>query len=54
MITEGRHGSSVVELLPLAQSMIPEFWDQVPHPWGARFSLSLPVSLPLCVSLMNK
>ena len=52
----GHLGGSVVEHLPLAQDLIPEFWDQVPHwapAWGLLL-LPLPVSLPLSVSLMNK
>ena len=52
----GHWGSSVVEHLPLAQSVISRSWDQVLH-WashGEPASPPLPVFLPLPVSLMNK
>ena len=43
---EGHLGGSVIESLPLAQGMILEFWDQVPHqaPYGE------PASPSACVS----
>ena len=49
-------GGSAVEHLPLAQGVMPETRDQVPHRASCRelASLPLPVSLPVCVSLMNK
>ena len=54
-IDEGRLGGSAVEHLPLAQGMIPGFWDRVPHPVPHRnLLLPLPLSLPLSVSFMNK
>ena len=53
----GHLGGSEVEHLPLAQGVIPGFWDRVPHraPCGEPASPS-PVSLPLSLSelLMNK
>ena len=48
---------SVVEHLPLAQVMIPESWDQVPHQVPHRepaSSSSAYVSVSQSVSLMNK
>ena len=48
--TEGRLGGSVVERLPLAQGVIPEFWDQVPH-WISVWSLLLSLSMSLPFSL---
>ena len=51
-----RLGGSVVGRLPLAQGMVPESWDQVPH-WAPCMEPSSPsacVSASLCVSLMNK
>ena len=52
----GHLGDSVVEHLPLAQVMIPQSWDQVPHPahHGEPASPSAYVSASLCVSLTNK
>ena len=49
-------GASVVEHLPLAQVLIPESWDRVPHkaPHGEPASPSACVSAPLSASLMNK
>ena len=54
--TLGHLGGSVVERLPLAQGMILEPQDKVPHRAPARSLLFLlPVlSLPLSLSLMNK
>ena len=45
-------GVSVVEHLPLAQIMIPESWDRVPHraPHEEPASPSAYVSASLCVS----
>ena len=41
--------------LPLAQVMIPGFWDRVPHQVPCRgLLLPLPVLDSLCVSFMNK
>ena len=47
---------SAVECLPLAQSVMLEFLDQVPHqaPRREPVSLCAYVSASLCVSLMNK
>ena len=57
---KGRLGGSVVEHLTLAQGMIPESWDRVPH-WASCMDPASPfacdsasVSLSPCVSLMNK
>ena len=51
----GHLGGSVVEHLPLAQGMILGSWDQVPQRAPMRnLVLPLPMSLPLCVSLMNE
>ena len=54
----GSLGGSVVEHLPSAQGVIPQFWDRVPHwaPWVDPASPSAYVSacLSLSVSLMNK
>ena len=48
-------GGIVVEHLPLAQVVILGSWDQVPHQAPHREPASpLPMSLPLCVSLINK
>ena len=55
------HGSAV-EHLPLAQGVIPESWDQVPHQApcmgpatpSACVSACLSLSLSLSLSLMNK
>ena len=49
-------GGSVVEHLPLAQVVILESWDQVPHqaPFREPASPSACVSASLCASLMNK
>ena len=48
----GRLGSSAVEHLPLAQVMIPESWDRVPHqaPFKEPASPSAYASASLCVS----
>ena len=45
----GHLGGSVVEHLPLAQGMILESQDQVPHWAPCMEPASLPMSLPLCV-----
>ena len=53
---QGRLGGSAVEHLPLAQSVIPGFWDQVPQ-WPSCTEPASPsayASASLCVSLMNK
>ena len=42
----GRPGGPAVECLPLAQGMILETWDQIPH-WAPRME---PASLSACVS----
>ena len=49
---EGHLGGSVVEYLPLAQAMVPESWDQVPHqgPLREPASPSTYVSAFLCLS----
>ena len=45
----------MVEHLPLAQVVILESWDQVPHRrWGGGGTPSAYVSASLSVSLMNK
>ena len=51
----GHLGCSAVERLPLAQGVIPEFWDRVPRgaPCMEPASPSA-FSASLCVSLMNK
>ena len=51
----GRLGGLVVECLPLAQGMILESWDQVPHqaPCEESASPSAYVSALLCVSLIS-
>ena len=52
----GHLGGSVVECLPLAQVVISESWDPVPHlaPVGSLL-LPLPMSLlSLYLSLINK
>ena len=63
---KGRLGGSEVERLPLAQVMIPGSWNpplaqvMIPGSWNPVLNqapyllLPLPMSLPLCVSLMNK
>ena len=54
-IRAGCLDGSAVEHLPLAQDVIPEFWDQVPHQ-AAIWSLILlpiPVSLPLSQCLLK-
>ena len=53
---QGHLGGSAVEHLPSVQSVIPQFWDPVPHRALTRepASLSPYVSASLCVSLMNK
>ena len=50
---QGRLGGSAVERLPLAQGMIPESPDRVPHQAPCAWSLLL-LSLPLSVFLMNE
>ena len=52
----GHLGGSVGEHLPLAQGMIPRFWDRVLHgaPRRKPASPSACVSASLSVSLMNK
>ena len=53
----GRLGGSAVERLPLAQDVIVESWDQVPHPAPCMGPASLSayvLPLSVCVSLMNK
>ena len=52
----GRLGGSVVEHLPLAQGVILESGDQVPHqtPCEESASPSACVFTFLCVPLMNK
>ena len=53
----GRLGGSVVECLPLAQSVIPRSQDQVPHwapcmgPASTSACVSVSVSVCVCVSL---
>ena len=56
MHIKGRLGGSAVERLPLAQGVILESQDQVPHqaPRREPASPSACVSASLCVSLMNK
>ena len=49
-VPRGHLGSSVVEHSPLAQVVIPESWDQVPHQALRREPAFPSVSLPLCVS----
>ena len=46
----------MVEHLPLAQGVIPEFWDRIPHqaPLEELAFLSAYVSVSLSVSLINK
>ena len=48
----GHLGGSVVEHLPLAQGVILESWDRVPHqaPWMEPASPSACVSASLCVT----
>ena len=55
-IIQGRLGGSVVEHLPLAQGMILESQDRVPHRASCMepASPSACVSASLSVSLMNK
>ena len=52
----GHLGGSVVEHLPLAQGLILESWDRVPHRVRLKESASPSayVSVSLCVSLVNK
>ena len=52
----GHLGDSTVECLPLAQSVFPGSWDQVPHQASGKEPpfLSADVSASLCVFLMNK
>ena len=53
----GHLGGSSVELLPLSQGVILEFWDRVPHQAScmeSASSLCLCLSLSLSLSLMNK
>ena len=55
-------GGSVVECLPLAQSVIPGSWDQDPHQAPCRepassstyVSASLSLSLSLCVCVSHE
>ena len=55
-IAEGRLGGSVVERLPLAQGVVPESQNGVPHqaPLGGPASPSACVSASFSGSLMNK
>ena len=54
----GRLCGSVVEHLPLAQSMIPGSWDPVPHQASHREPASpsdcVSASLSLSVTIINK
>ena len=50
----GHLGGLVVEYLPLAQVVIPGFWDRVPHQAIRRELASLSVSASLCLSGINK
>ena len=52
----GHLGGSVVEHLPLAQVVILESWDRVPHLASSEKPTfpSVYVSASLCASLMNK
>ena len=52
----GHLGGSAIELLPLAQGMIPEYWDRAPHQAACMepASLSACVSASLSLSFMNK
>ena len=52
----GHPGDSVVEHLLLAQDVILESWDSVPHqaPYGEPASPSACLCLSVCVSFMNK
>ena len=50
-LLSGWLGGSAVEHLPLAQGMIPESWDRVPHRAPRREPASLPRSLPLSLYL---
>ena len=52
----GHLGGSAVDSLPLAQGIIPQSRDQVPHqaPYGEPASPSACVSASLSVSLMYK
>ena len=57
MEREGSLGGAVVKRLPLAQGVIPESQDPVPHPAVCMEPASPPsscVSASLCVSVMNK
>ena len=56
ILTLGRLSGSVVEHLPLAQGMIPGYWDQVPYhaPLMEPNSPSAYVSASLDLSPMNK
>ena len=56
MVSPGNLGGSVVERLPLAQGVIPEFRDGLPYraPCEKPASPSAYVSASLYVSLMNK
>ena len=47
-------GGSVVEHLSSAESVILGFGDRIPHHAPCMEPDSLPVSLPLSLSLMNK
>ena len=55
-INQGSLGGSVVEQLPSAQGMTPEFQDQVPHqaPCMEPASPAAYVSASLSLSFMNK
>ena len=51
----GYLGGSAVGHLPLAQGVIPESWDRVPHQASYMLpALSLPMSLPLSVRVSNE
>ena len=51
--TLGCLGGSAVECLPLAQGVIPDSRDRVPH-WASCMEPTPPPSASLSVSLMNK
>ena len=55
-ITPGHLGGSVVEHLPLAQVMVPGFWDRVPHrdPHREPASPSAYVSVSVCVCVSHE
>ena len=56
ILLRGCLSGSMVERLPLAQVVIPGFWDGVLHqaPFMKPASPSAYVSASLCVSVMNK